>query len=148
MRDKLKPKNLFILVENILYGVIAVILIIGALFIIYEEIKTFLRYPTLEDQEHIQWLIEMIGTTLLLIMVIEILYTVRVSFEEHILTPEPFLIVAMIAAVRRILIISVEIAYLPEKFEHLIIELGVLGGLILIFVISLILFRKQEEAAT
>ncbi|MBD3275653.1 MAG: hypothetical protein GF372_10095 [Candidatus Marinimicrobia bacterium] len=148
MRDKLKPKNLFILVENVLYGVIAVILIIGALFIIYEEIKTFLRYPTLEDQEHIQWLIEMIGTTLLLIMVIEILYTVRVSFEEHILTPEPFLIVAMIAAVRRILIISVEIAYLPDQFEHLIIELGVLGGLILIFVISLILFRRQKEAAT
>lgn len=109
---KLSANDIFIAIENILCAVIGVLLLVGALFIIYEEILTFLEYP--EVDEHVKWLVEMVGNTLLLIMVIEILYTVRVSFQEHSLTPEPFLIVAMIAAIRRILIISVEVAYIPE----------------------------------
>jgi len=33
-------------------------------------------------------------------MIVEILYTVQVSFREHALVPEPFLIVGLIVAVR------------------------------------------------
>ena len=79
---------------------------------------------------------------LLMLMVIEIFYTVHVSFKEHVLSPEPFFIVGLIAAIRRILVISVESAYMPEKFNNHMIEISILGGLIFIFVISLILLRK------
>ena len=41
-------------------------------------------------------------------MMIEILYTVQVSFREHVLVPEPFVLVAMIAAVRRIAVPTAE----------------------------------------
>jgi hypothetical protein len=41
---------------------------------------------------------------LLILMIVEILYTVQVSFREHTLIPEPFLIVGLIAATRRILL--------------------------------------------
>ena len=78
-------------------------------------------------------------------MVIEIFYTVKVSFKEHSLCAEPFLIVALIAAIRRILVISVESAYMPEKFNNHMIEISILGVLIFIFVISLILLRKQDR---
>jgi hypothetical protein len=36
-------------------------------------------------------------------MIVEILHTVRISLRSHILVAEPFLIVGLIAAVRRIL---------------------------------------------
>jgi hypothetical protein len=36
------------------------------------------------------------------------LYTVHVSFREHVLTAPPFLLVALIAAVRRILVLTAE----------------------------------------
>lgn len=59
--------------------------------------------------------------------------------KSHVLCAEPFLIVGMIAAVRHILVISVESAYMAEKFNNHMIEIGILGVLIFIFVGSMIL---------
>ena len=42
-------------------------------------------------------------------MVIEILHTVRVSFTEGALVSEPFLVVGLIASIRRVLVITLEI---------------------------------------
>ena len=54
---------------------------------------------------------------LLILMMIEILYTVQVSFREHVLVPEPFVLVAMIAGVRRILVITAEFGNLTAEGE-------------------------------
>ncbi|HVG75899.1 MAG TPA: phosphate-starvation-inducible PsiE family protein, partial [Thermoleophilaceae bacterium] len=48
-------------------------------------------------------IIELLDRVLLVVMLVELLYTVQVSFREHALVPEPFLIVGLIAATRRIL---------------------------------------------
>ncbi len=69
-------------------------------------------------------------------MVVEILYTVKISLQAHRLTATPFFIIGLIASVRRIFIISVESAYLPEKFTPHMIEMGVLGYIILIILYS------------
>ena len=81
-------------------------------------------------------------------MIVEILYTVRVSFRTQVLSAEPFLIVALIAAVRRILLISVETAYVPEKFTIHMLEIGILGALILVFVLAIILLRRNSIPPT
>lgn len=78
-------------------------------------------------------------------MVIEILYTVKITMREHILCAEPFLIVGLIAAIRRILIISVETAYFQDKLNMYMFEIGVLTGMILIFVISIVLLKKYNK---
>src|ERR1019366_1160919 len=44
----------------------------------------------------------------LLLPVVEPLYTVQVSFRQHAVTPEPFLLVGLIAAIRRVLILTAE----------------------------------------
>jgi hypothetical protein len=46
----------------------------------------------------------------LILLVIELLYTVQVSFREHGLIPEPFLLVGLIAAIRRVLVLTAEFA--------------------------------------
>ena len=60
---------------------------------------------------------------LLILMMIELLYAVQVSFREHTLAPEPFLIVGLIAAIRRLLVLTAEFAGLLEKNKG-----GVPGG--------------------
>jgi uncharacterized membrane protein (DUF373 family) len=76
--------------------------------------------------------IAVLDQLLLILMIIEILYTVQVSFREHLLVPEPFVLVAMIAAVRRILVITAEFGTLMEQgesaFRFALIELALLSA--------------------
>ena len=84
---------------------------------------------------------------LLVLMMVEILHTVRISIRTQTLTVEPFLIVGLIASIRRVLVITTQAARLAEQghagaadqaaFRNSMIELGVLAALILVFVLSL-----------
>ncbi|MBN2174193.1 MAG: phosphate-starvation-inducible PsiE family protein [Bacteroidales bacterium] len=128
--------------ENIIYIVIIILLFASAALLIYDEIKTFIHVT--DKSFGIKLIIEIIAKTLLLLMIIEILTTVRISIREHTLSAEPFLIVGLIASIRRILIISVETAYVPEYFNNFMIEIGVLTGLIFVFIISIVLLKKYN----
>jgi hypothetical protein len=88
---------------------------------------------------------------LLILMIVEILYTVQVSFREHTLIPEPFLIVGLIAATRRILLLTAEFSKLLEQgetaFRNAMWELGLLTMMVLVLVISVVLLRRRSEKA-
>jgi hypothetical protein len=81
-------------------------------------------------------------------MIVEILYTVQVSFREHALVPEPFLIVGLIAAIRRVLVLTAEFADILERgaeaFRNAMIELGILTVMIVALVVSLMLLRQRQ----
>jgi len=108
-------------------------------------------------QEHINAasLVLTIDRLLFVLMVVEILHTVRVSFRSGTLVCEPFLIVGLIASIRRVLVITLESSqvnqpgkWTPDSqalFSSTMLELGVLGGLILIMVISICLLRYSER---
>ena len=87
---------------------------------------------------------------LLILMIIEILYTVQVSLREHTLVPEPLLVVGLIAAVRRIIVLTAEFSELVDAqapaFRNAMIELGALTALVLVLVISLGLLRRRAAA--
>jgi uncharacterized membrane protein (DUF373 family) len=95
-------------------------------------------------------IVDVLDRILLVLLIIEILYTVQVSFREHALVPEPFLIVGLIAAIRRVLVLTAEFKNLLEKgdmaFRNGMIELGLLSFLILALVVSLVLLRRHGEA--
>lgn len=130
------------IVEDVIYVVVALLLTSSAILLIYNEIISFPEFFKAENQ--VQTVIEIISKTLLIVMVLEILYTVRITIKEHVLGPEPFLIVGLIAAIRRILIISVETAYFQEKINMYMLEIVVLSAMILIFVISIVLLKKYK----
>lgn len=142
MRNDFKPDNLLIFGEKIIYVLIVLFLFVGAFLLVYDEIKTILDFS--QKVTRINVIIEIISKTLLLLMIIEILVTVRISIKEHTLSAEPFFIVGLIASIRRILIISVETAYDHDFFYKYMIEIGVLVGLSLVFVISIVLLRKSN----
>lgn len=87
---------------------------------------------------------------LFVLMLVEILHTVRRSIEQHELASEPFLIVGLIATVRRMLVVTLEssntaasVKGAPASFDHAMIELSVLGGLILVLVGSIFILRRS-----
>jgi uncharacterized membrane protein (DUF373 family) len=89
---------------------------------------------------------------LVVLMLVEIMHTVRISIHSHFLVTEPFLIVGLIACIRRILVITLEAASLTKGgtwttegaaiFRASMYELGLLGFLILVLVISIALLRR------
>jgi Phosphate-starvation-inducible E family len=95
--------------------------------------------------------IELLDRILLILMIVEILYTVQVSFREHVLAPEPFLIVGLIAGIRRVLVITAEFSKLLERgevaFRNAMIELGLLTVMIVALVASLLMLRRRGTPA-
>ena len=91
--------------------------------------------------------VELLDQILLILMIVELLYTVQVSFREHALLPEPFLIVGLIAAIRRLLVLTAEFAPLLQKndgvFHGAMVELGLLTVMIVAFVVSLVVLKKH-----
>jgi uncharacterized membrane protein (DUF373 family) len=87
---------------------------------------------------------------LLIIIFVEVLYTVQVSFRQHILRPEPFLVVGLIAVTRRILVLTAEMPKLAketqEGFYNSMIELGLLTVLIIVLVLCLHILRRREQS--
>ena len=94
----------------------------------------------------------LLDQVLLVFMIVEILYTVQVSFREHALVPEPFLIVGLIAVIRRVLVLTAEFGDLLEKgeqvFHNAMLELGLLTVMVVALVVALVLLRKRAPTAT
>jgi uncharacterized membrane protein (DUF373 family) len=96
-----------------------------------------------------------IDQLLFVLMVVEVLHTVRVSFRAGTLICEPFLIVGLIASIRRVLVITLESSqanqpgrWTPESqalLHSTMLELGVLAGLILVMVTSIVLLRRSPR---
>ena len=95
---------------------------------------------------------EVLDHLLFVLMLVEILHTVSISIRSHILVTEPFLVVGLIASIRRILVITLEASTLTKGgawsaegasiFRASMMELGLLGVLILILVFSITLLRR------
>ena len=91
--------------------------------------------------------VQLLDRLLLILMIVEILYTVQVSFSEHALVPEPFLIVGLIATIRRLLVLAAEFARLVESnsaaFQGAMLELGLLTVMIVALVVSLVALKRH-----
>jgi uncharacterized membrane protein (DUF373 family) len=94
---------------------------------------------------------EFLDQVLLILLIIELLYTVQVSFREHSLLVEPFLVVALIAVIRRILVLTAELPKLPAvggpEFSHSLAELSLLTAMVVVLVAALILLQRLGKHA-
>lgn len=96
--------------------------------------------------------LQVLDQLLFVLVLVEILHTVRISIRAQEILIEPFLIVGLIASVRRVLVITMQAAKMTEEgdstadtsgpFHNSIIELGLLGVLVLVFVLSIYLLRR------
>ena len=87
---------------------------------------------------------------LLVLMVVELAYTVMLSLRGVVLSAEPFLIVGLIAVIRRILVITVgevhsETTGPATLVQGSAIQLAILTGVVLAFVVSIVLLRSRPR---
>jgi uncharacterized membrane protein (DUF373 family) len=136
-------------VEDLVYVGLGLLLTIAALTLLVTTLKSValaLWNHALGGQ-----VVNLLDQILLILLVIELLYTVQVSFREHGLIAEPFLVVALIAVIRRILVLTAEVPKLAEAgeaaFRHAMVELGVLTVMVLVLVSSLIMLQKYAKRA-
>ena len=93
--------------------------------------------------------LEVLDRLLLVFIVVELLFAVRVILGKREVVAEPFLVVGIIASIKEIIVLSVKAAdYVGkgEKFDDAIMEVAVLGGLVLVLAVSAVLLRLKERA--
>jgi len=136
-------------VEDIVYVGLGLLLTIAAVTLLLIALKSVV--VTLWHRALGAQIVNILDQILLILLVIELLYTVQVSFRERGLIAEPFLVVALIAVIRRILVLTAEVARLPEAgevvFRHAMLELGVLTVMVMVLVGSLIMLEKYGKRA-
>ena len=149
-RTRTVISKVFRLLEDVIFVGLGVLLAGTALYLLVAAIIHFgnhLFALSLTGTD----VVKLIEELLLVLLVVEILYTVQVSFREHTLAPEPFLLIGLIAAVRRVLVITAELAEPGNKtseiFNFLMIELGMLTVLIVALVASVMMIRRRNTEA-
>jgi uncharacterized membrane protein (DUF373 family) len=95
--------------------------------------------------------LKILDRVLLIFIIAELIYTLRISLARSQLILEPFLIIGLVAVVRRILIATAQVEQwlvAGRDISPLLYELGALAGLVLSLAIALSLARKHSGRAS
>ncbi len=139
----------FTAVEDIVYIGLGLLLAASSIILLVTGVIDFAQ--TLWSGSFAQEIVGLLDRILLVLLFVELLYTVQVSFREHTIIAEPFLLVGLIAAIRRVLVLTDEFAEIADKeepvFRHFVVEMGALTLLIVTLVVSLYLLRRRGDKA-
>lgn len=139
--------------EDVVYIVLGLLLSAGALVLLAGAGRG-LWADVASGTALIDTVVHLLDRLLLVLMIVEVLYTVQLSFREHALVPEPFLIIGLVAVVRRILVITAEFPGMQDKGVEIIkiamAELALLTVMVVALVGSLLMLkgRGARVAAT
>jgi phosphate starvation-inducible membrane PsiE len=135
----------FTAVEDLVYAGLGLLLAASAIVLLANGAVAFVENVAANTLT--ANIVVLLDRILLVFLVVELLYTVQVSFREHTVAPEPFLLVGVIAAIRRVLIITAEFGHVPALAEAIlqryVLELAVLTVLVPVLVVSLLMLRKR-----
>ncbi|MFJ8078051.1 phosphate-starvation-inducible PsiE family protein [Streptomyces sp. NPDC096176] len=84
-----------------------------------------------------------LDNSLVLFIVAELLHTVRLTIRNRTLDAEPFLVVGLIAGIRKVLIMTAEAK--TFRWEYQGIELVILTGLILVMALAVYVWRRSTR---
>ncbi len=137
--------------ESLILVLIAIVLIVIAVLLLGNSVfgVTALLTPSSGTSSVRDVAIDILDSVLLVMMTMEIVYTVAVSLESHQLVAEPFLIIGAIAAIRRMLVITAESTKVeasnPAQFFNLLIELGLLAMIVIAMAVSIYVLRRSSR---
>ena len=138
--------RVFTIVENVVYIGLGIVLAGSAFGLLVVGVVEFIQGVVADAPR----LILLLDRMLLVLLILELLYTVRVSFQRHAIFPEPFLLVGLISAIRRVLVLTAEFGESPDKsvtaVQAFCLEIAVLTAMILALAISHMLLRKRSAS--
>jgi uncharacterized membrane protein (DUF373 family) len=130
-------------VEDGIYIVVAVLLVVAGVFALWGAVAKLVS-DVQQNAQAVNVVTDLLDNGLILFIIAELLHTVRVTIQERTLVVEPFLIVGLIAGVRRLLLVTAQLATNPTDFSwsHQGIEMTVLLALILGITLALVLWHR------
>ncbi len=146
----------FLWMEHATYVALGVLLSLTAVMALAATVA--LMWSSLGNWTSDEAVLQIIDRLLFVLMVVEILHTVRASMRTGGLTCEPFLVVGLIASIRRVLVIALRSSQTTKQndmsdgaerlFRASMEELIVLALLIVVMVGAIyVMHRTRKEAA-
>ena len=132
--------------EFLIDTVVALALIVGGTILLGVVLYDFVR--DLGQGPFIVEVLELLSGLLLVFIFTELITTVRVVIARRRVVVEPFLIVGIVAAVRRLIVISAEAENLlgTAEFRDLMLEIGILAGTVLLLGTTVLVLRLRPAA--
>lgn len=133
--------------EDFFYVAVAgALVLIGIAYLGY-AVYDFVKH-VVDGGEFSILVIELLSNLLLVFIVTEIVHTIRAVIDEKILVAEPFLIVGIVAAIRRMVVLSAEAQDLLGKptFTDAMLEMALLGGMVVLLGLTVFLLRRTATS--
>jgi uncharacterized membrane protein (DUF373 family) len=132
-------------VQGAIYAVVGALLVAAAVFILVGTVQDLIdgrSSRAIADSG-----LFILDRVLLLFIIAELLYTLRLVDAGGQILVEPFLLIGLIAIVRRLLIIAAELEGAKgQPLTDFLIQIGALAGLAFVLVISIFLLRRSAAA--
>ena len=128
--------------QEAIYIVVGLLLVVAAIAVTVGTVEELVDSFG-EDTDPVTVGLVVLDRILLLLIVAELLHTLRtVLYEGHIYA-EPFLLVGLIAVVRRVVVVTAQVEQTSGRpLTNLLLELGALALLALAFGASIFLLRR------
>ncbi len=137
------------MVERVIFFIIGAMLFAAAFALLARALVVLWALAISPSGETMAAGAAFLDVVLLVLMVVELAYTVMLSLRGVVLSAEPFLIVGLIAVIRRILVITVGEVQGPKASSNLSqnssVELAILTGVVLAFVLSITMLRSRSR---
>lgn len=132
--------------ERVVLILIAIVLVILAVLLLISTVAAMVQSVMNGSTRDVA--IEILDSVLLVMMTMEIVYTVTLSLESHKLSAEPFLIIGVIAAIRRMLVITAESTKIENNtdlFRSTLLELGLLAVIVIAIAAAMFMIRRSQK---
>ncbi len=138
--------RLLVVIEDVIYVSIAALLAVSALVV---SLRTAQLLFDKADERSTEPMLEVLDGLLLIFIFVELLYAVRSTLRERQIVAEPFLIAGVLVCIKEIIVLAVKAPneYLDKgpEFARAMVEIGLLGGLVLLLTASSVLLRRKER---
>ena len=138
--------RLLSIVEDTIYVAVAGLLAVAAVVVL---VRSALELIHQAGKDAPDAMVSVLDSLLLVFIFVELLYAVRVTLKQRQIVAEPFLIAAILVAVKEIIVLSVKGAndYISKgpEFARAMVETGLLGLLVIVLSASTILLRRKEQ---
>ena len=131
--------------ESTIYVVAATLLVVGAAFVVVGTITDLVEGS--DSRAIADAGVFLLDRILLLFIIAELLYTLRVVNIGGRILVEPFLFIGLIAIVRKVLVLTAEVQAPGRDVTGFLVQIGALAGLALVLSISIFMLRRSAASA-
>jgi uncharacterized membrane protein (DUF373 family) len=146
-RIRERTEGAFGYVEDAFYVAVALALAIAGVMLFGYVLYDFAT-RLVDGGDLTKLILEFLDGLLLVFIITELIHTVRAVIDEKVLVAEPFLIVGIVAAIRRLIVISAEAKDLlgTPEFSDAMFEIGLLTGSVLLLATAIFLLRNTVRS--